>query len=326
MKKIRWGIVGPGGIANKFAKAIKNVDCAELVAVASRSEQSGKAFAEKYDITNIFCGYESMAKSDAVDAVYIATPHPFHKPCTELFLVNKKHVLCEKPICVNTEQAKALQKMAKENNVFLMEAMWTRFLPAINEALRVVKSGEIGEVLGVSADFCYSLTPEKEPKIYLNDMAGGSLLDVGVYGLHFAVLFLGNKPELISAISNTQNGVDVHTQVSLRYKDGAMANISSAIGVKKPENAYVYGSKGYIYLPMFYGAQELFITVGKSTQRINKPSIGDGFEEEIYEACNCINSGKIESDTLPLNESIAILEIMDEIRKQIGVKYPFDID
>ena len=326
MKKIRWGIVGPGGIANKFAKAIKNVDCAELAAVASRSEQSGKAFAEKYDIPNVFCGYESMAKSDAVDAVYIATPHPFHKPCTELFLENKKHVLCEKPICVNTTQAKALKKMAKDNDVFLMEAMWTRFLPAINEAISIVKSGEIGDVLGVSADFCYSLTPEEEPKIYLNNMAGGSLLDVGIYGLHFASLFLGSKPELINAVSNVQNGVDVHTHVLLRYNGGAIADISSAIGVKKPENAYIYGSKGHICLPTFYGAQELLLTVGENTRKIVKPSIGDGFEEEIYEACNCINSGKNESDTLPLNESIAILEIMDEIRKQIGVKYPFDIE
>lgn len=326
MKKIRWGIVGPGGIANKFAKAIKNVDCAELVAVASRSEQSGKAFAEKYDISNVFCGYESMAKSDVVDAVYIATPHPFHKPCTELFLENKKHVLCEKPICVNAMQAKALQKTAKENSVFLMEAMWTRFLPAVNEAISIVKSGEIGDVLGVSADFCYSSTPKEESKIYLNNMAGGSLLDVGTYGLHFASLFLGSNPELISAVSNVQNGVDVHTHVLLRYRNGAIADISSAIGVKKPPIAYIYGSKGRICLPTFYGAQELLLTVGENTKRIAKPSIGDGFEEEIYEACNCINSGKTESDTMTLNESIAILEIMDEIRKQIEVKYPFDVE
>lgn len=324
MKKIRWGIVGSGGIANKFANAIKKLDCAELVAVASRSEESGKAFAERYDIPYVFCGYENMAKSDVVDAVYVATPHPFHRPCSELFLKNKKHVLCEKPLCVNSKDAKELKELAKENNVFLMEAMWTRFLPAIKEAEKIVKNGEIGEIRGLRADFCYSLTPEKEPKIYRNDMAGGSLLDVGVYGLHFASLFLGNNPELINAVADVQNGVDVHTHVILKYKGGVLADISSAIGVKKPENAYVYGSNGYIKIPTFYGAQEIFLTVNGKTTQISKPSMGDGFEEEICEACSCINSGKLESNTMPLDESIIMLDIMDKIRSQINVKYPFD--
>ena len=134
MKKVRWGIVGPGNIANKFAKAIKNVETAELVAVAARSKEKGKIFAETYGIKNVFTGYEKMAESDLVDAVYIATPHPFHKPNAKMFLSAKKHVLCEKPVCVNAYQAENLKECAKENNVFLMEAMWTRFLPAINEA------------------------------------------------------------------------------------------------------------------------------------------------------------------------------------------------
>ena len=154
-KTIKWGIVGPGSIAKKFAKAVKNVEGAELFAVASRSYERSKEFAEEFDIPNVFGSYEEMANCDEIDAVYIATLHPFHKPCSEIFLNAKKHVLCEKPVCVNAKEARELFECAKKNNVFLMEAMWTRFLPAIQEAVKIAKSGEIGEIRGVSADFCY---------------------------------------------------------------------------------------------------------------------------------------------------------------------------
>lgn len=322
---IKWGIVGPGNIANKFAKAIKNVKGAELTAVASNSKERGRAFAEKFNIPNVFVGYEEMANSPLVDAVYIATPHPFHKPCAETFINARKHVLCEKPVCVNASQAIELLRCAEKNQVFLMEAMWTRFLPAISEALKIAQSGEIGEIRGVKADFCYSLTPMEEPKIYRNDMAGGSLLDVGVYGLNFAAIFLGNSPESITAASSIDYGVDCHTNILMKYKRGAIASVSSAINVLKPETVYVYGTKGYIALPNFYGAQEIIVSVNNEERRISRASIGDGFEEEIYEACNCIRQGKLQSDVMPMSESITILKQMDYIREQIGLKYPFDL-
>ena len=323
-KMIRWGIVGAGNIANKFAEAMNHVSGACLSAVASRTEQTGRAFAEKHHIEHLFVGYEEMAKSDMVDAVYIATPHPFHKPCAELFLKAKKHVLCEKPVCVNADQAKELKACAEENGVFLMEAMWTWFLPAIQEAVAVAKSGEIGVIRGVSADFCYSTTPEAEPKIYQNDMAGGSLLDVGVYGLTFAAVVLGEHPEHMVAVSDVTGGVDCQTNVLLKYANGVTAHVSSAINVRKPETAYIYGTKGYIEVPRFYGAQELIVHADAGKRHISKPSIGDGFEEEIIEACECIRAGKMQSDILPMSESIRIMQQMDEIRKQIHLAYPFD--
>lgn len=323
-KIIKWGIVGAGNIANKFAKAVKNVKGAELTAVASQSEGKGSVFADKYDIKNVFTSYEEMAKSDIVDAVYIATPHPFHKPCAEIFLNAKKHVLCEKPVCVNVKQAVKLKECAKENGVFLMEAMWTRFLPAIKEALKIVNSGEIGKIRGVKADFCYSSTPNDEAKIFRNDMAGGSLLDVGIYGLNFAAIFLGDNPESIISLSDVVNGVDFQTNVLIKYPNGTIASVSSAINVKKPETGYIYGTNGYIVLPQFYGAQELIVNSGNEERRISKPSIGDGFEEEIIEACHCINLGKMQSNVMPMSESIRILEQMDKIREQINLKYSFD--
>jgi len=173
----------------------------------------------------------------------------------------------------------------------------------------------------VEADFCYASSPEEEAKLFQNHMAGGSLLDVGVYGLHFSSLFLGSSPQKVCAAADVRDGVDLHTHVLLQYSNGAVAKVSSAIQLYKPEDAYIYGTKGFIYLPVFYGAQELVLHIGDEHSHIKKPSIGDGFEEEIYEVCHCIRSGRTESDILPLSESIRMMEIMDEIRKQIGVRY-----
>ena len=326
MDNIRWGIAGPGCIANKFAQAIKNVDGAELVAVASRTEANGKKFAMKYNIPMVFCGYEKMAESDDVDAVYISTPHPFHKPYAEMFLNAGKHVLCEKPVCVNTFQAIRLKECAEKNKVFLMEAMWTRFLPALNEVKAIINRGMIGDVMGLTADFCYSSSPEEEAKLFQNEMAGGSLLDVGVYGLHFASMFLGNNPQSVTSVARINYDVDCHTNIILKYENGAIANISSAIMLQKPETAYIYGTDGYICIPSFYGANDFFVNISGEEKHILKPAIGNGFEEEIYEACNCIRAGKTESDIMPMSESIEILKQMDIIREQVGVKYPYDGD
>ena len=325
MKKIRWGIAGPGKIAKKFAKAVLNLDCCELVAVASRSVERAEEFSKQFGIPNVFSSYEEMAQSDVVDAVYVATPHPFHKPCSEIFIRAKKHVLCEKPLCVNEKEATMLTNLAKENGVFLMEAMWTKFLPAINDAVKLVNDGEIGQIRALSADFCYNCPPSSEPKIYQNNMAGGSLLDVGVYGLHFASLFLGYEPESITASADVDYDVDCHTQVLMKYKNGAVANISSALNVYKPESAYIYGSKGYIFIPDFYKATEFFVRCeGKKEKHFVNKCIGDGFEEEIIEACMCINENKLESDVVPHCDTIKIMEQMDKIRGIIGLKYPFD--
>ena len=318
---IRWGIAGPGIIANKFACAVKNVEGACLTAVASRSLERAEAFAGKYQIPKVFGSYEEMAESDCVDAVYISTAHPFHKKCAEIFLKAGKHVLCEKPVCINAEQAAILQKCAKEHHVFLMEAMWTRFLPAIQEIKKVISDDVIGEIKSIEADFCYATTPEEEAKLFQNHMAGGSLLDVGVYGLHFVSLLLGKEPVHISAVANVTGGADLHTMILLKYQDGAIAKVSSAIDTCKPERAYIYGTKGYIYIPQFYGAQEFTVYVGNEEEHICRPSIGDGFEEEIYEVCKCIRAGKTESEILPMKDSIGILKQMDMIRQQIGVTY-----
>ena len=321
---IRWGIAGPGIIANKFAAAIKNVEDAELYAVASRSEERGIEFAEKYGVKTVHTGYESMANDPLVDAVYVSTPHPFHLPLARLFLEKGKHVLCEKPMTVNAAEARELARVAKENNVFLMEAMWSRFLPAVKEAVRIAKSGELGEIRSVSADFCYLLGKDEDNKLLIDSMAGGSLLDVGVYCLHFADLVLGRKPKTVSASARVSGGVDLSADMLLTYPSGATARLSSAMDHSKQSSGYIYGNLGYIFLPNFYKAREFYICKNGEERRVKMPPIGDGFEEEIIEVCRCVAEGKTESDTLPPSVTIEMMELMDAIRKQIGVVYPFE--
>lgn len=323
-KKIRWGIVGTGNIANRFANAVKNVDGAKLVAIASRTEEKGKKFAEEHNIENVFAGYEELAKSSSVDAVYIATPHPQHVSCAKLFLNAKKHVLCEKPICVNAKETVELSECAKENNVFLMEAMWTRFLPAIIEAQEIINRGEIGTIKNIQADFCYNYPYDRDCRVYNPKLAGGGLLDVGVYCLHFASVFLGDNPEKITAVGEVINGIDCQANYLLQYQNGAIANLSSAVTAQKPATAYIYGTDGYLEIPNFFGANELILHKNGEEKHIKKPYIGNGFEEEITEVCNCIRLKNLQSDVMPLAKSIKIMEQMDEIRKQIGLKYPFE--
>ena len=323
MKEVRWGIVGPGDIANKFARAVANVEGATVTAVASRSMEKGKAFAEKYGIEHVFEGYDKMAESDVIDAVYICTPHRFHYEIAKMYLEKGKHALVEKSMCVNTEQVLDLQKCAKEKNLFLMEAMWTRFLPALHEVREVIESGEIGEVRALEADFSFGIPVEVNSKLFDVNLAGGTTLDVGVYSLTFASMFLGDDYEKLYAVADVKNGVDLHTVILLKYKNGAIANVSGGIGVNKPRGAYIYGTKGHIFVPTFFAASEYTVKTENEERRVRKPPIAGGFEEEIIDACNCIRNGKTESDIMPVEQSVRICRQMDEVRRQIGVRYDF---
>ncbi len=320
---IRYGVIGTSWITEAFIRGALLTNEMELIAVCSRSLEKGAEFGAKFGVSTVFSTPEAMADSGLVDAVYIATPHPFHLPCALLYLKAGKHVLCEKPLCVNAAEAKALKACAEENGVFLMEAMWTRFLPAVQEAKRLAEDGLIGEIKGMRADFCYRLTPEQEPKIFRNDMAGGSLLDVGVYCLHFADLFLG-APKRTEAVSQLEYGVDSHTVLTLQYENGAIASLSSATTLRKPADGYLFGTKGYLYFPQFYGAREFTLCTKTEEKHYSFPPVGEGFEEEILEVCRCIEAGRNESDILPLSKTVEILEQMDGIRAQVGLRYPFD--
>jgi len=323
MELVRWGILGTGKIANKFAQAVQNAEGAKLVAVASRTEETAKAFAEKYNIAACFSSYEALAAFDGVDAVYIALPHTYHPIYAKLLMEAGKHVLSEKPICANAAQLEELQKIQKEKNVFLMEALWTRFLPAIHQLKHMLQEGIIGEVLEISADFCYNLD-DRTHHVFNRRYAGGALLDVGIYGLNFASILLGDDVADIKTAIYENNGVDERTNVLLTYQNGAIARVSAAISLEKPEDGYVYGSRGYIRVPHFYRASEFEVVTQEGSRVYSFPYKGNGFEEEIEECCCCIAAGKTQSSIMPLCQSAAILRLMDAIRRQCGIVYDVD--
>ena len=325
-KKIRFGIVGTGTIAHRFAEAIKNVDNAELVAVASRTEENAEKFGDEFDIPVRFDSYEKMAQSDVIDAAYIAVPHSGHIGCSCLMMNNGKHVLCEKPMAVNLAEAEAMFRCAEENGVLLMEAMWARLVPGTLKMLEIVESGVLGDILGVEGKFCYTMDEdEMDHHVFNPENGGGSLLDVGVYGLNFASWYLGKDVTEINAQSDFYNGVDSHTCAIIKYKNGAIADLSSAILLRKPNEGYVYGSRGYAHLRRFYAPQEIefFFNDGK-TEKISVPYAGNGFEEQITHFSECVLQGLKQSPVVTPEQTLYITRQMDEIRKMTGIVYPQD--
>lgn len=321
-KIIKWGIAGTGTIADKFTHAIKNVKTASLVAVVSRKSSNAEEFAKKHNIKNIFSDYKMMAEFDGIDAIYIATPHTLHYPHCILFLENGKHILCEKPIAVDEKELQGMIKTALKNNCFLMEGLWTRFLPAIIKAKELVDNGVLGEIRGVRADFCYNLENDKHSNVFNNNYAGGGLLDVGIYTLNIAEIFLGRDVEQIKAFSLIgESKTDEHTNILIKYKNGSIANLSCATIIEKPADAYIYGSKGLIRIPGFYGATELILNVNGTETQMKLPFLGNGFEEEIIYANDCIADGKTECIIMSHDNSLFITRQMDMIREEIGLKF-----
>ena len=322
MQTIRWGIVGPGKIARKFARAIENLPQCSLTAVCGTSMEKAEQFAKEFQIPHAFCSIDAMAAA-AVDAVYIATPHVSHLSCAEPLICAGKHILCEKPLCVNARQAERLQALAEEHQVFLMEAMWMRFNPALAKAKELLQSGAIGELRNLRCSVCGAV-PKDCARMYRNDLAGGALLDTGVYNLHFAHAFLG-EPAAIFAYGDVREDVDYQTAMTLRYANGAIAELFTAMDHREPMDAYLFGTKGYLRLPTLFGANEIYLRIGKEPEICYEcPCIGDGFEEEILEVCRCITEGKTQSDIHPMSNTITILKQMDEIRRRIGLRYDAD--
>ena len=326
MKKIRFGIVGTGNIAHRFAEAIKNVTQAELTAVASRTKENADIFGDEFNIPVRFSSYEAMAEADTIDVAYIAVPHSGHKACSMLMMNNGKGVICEKPLAVNEHEVQEMIECAKKNNVFLMEAMWARLVPGTIKLLELIGDGLLGEIKGVEGKFCYTMDDdEMDHHVLKPEHGGGSLLDVGCYGLSFASWYLGKSIEELHAACDTFNGVDSHTCVLLKYKNGAIADLSSAVLLRKPNEGYIYGTKGYVHINRFYAPQEIEIKLlDGTTQNISVPYLGNGFEEQIIHVCECVSKGLTESPVNTFEQSIFIAKQMDEIRKIIGVKYPQD--
>lgn len=327
MRKINWGVIGCGHIANVFAKGLQALEQGTLLAAASQSLKRASAFCKEHRIKRRFNNYHELVCDPDIDAIYIATTHNFHFENTKLCLEHDKHVLCEKPFTVNAHQANELIELAREKNLFLMEAVWTRFLPAILKLSEYLNQGIIGEIKSLKADFCFNGDFGVEHRLRNKKLAGGALLDLGIYPINLASLLFANQPERIqsSAVLET-NGVDESSYYLFDYPNGKTAMLSSSYSQQGAIEAMVCGSKGYIRIPDFIGARQLQIHLqDKPFQILDFPFDEDQqFSFEIAHAMDCISKGKNESNIMPISETLAIMKTMDKLRAQWNLKYPFE--
>ena len=325
-KKIRWGILGPGGIAHKFATGLKAVPDAKISAVGSRDLQRANTFADTFDVPHRHGSYIELVDNPEIDVIYVATPHPFHKECAMLCLEAGKAVLCEKPFTVDAEQAEELIAYARERKQFLMEAMWTRFLPVIVKVREWLAEGAIGEPRLLTADHGSrkTLSPETlEGRLFNPKLGGGGLLDVGVYTVALAYMVFGAPSKLTSLAHIGATNVDEQASILLGYDSGQIANLFCAIRTETLKEARIIGTEGAIHIPEFWQATSAtLIRVGKDPVHIEMPFIANGHENQAIEVINCIWEGKLESDVMPLDESLSIMKTMDTVRKQWGLEYP----
>ncbi len=326
MQEIRWGIIGCGGIAHTFATGLQALESGMLLAGSSRTSGRAKEFAEKHRIARSYSSYETLVGDADIDAVYVATTHNFHYENVKLCLEHGKHVLCEKPFTINAAQSRELIGLAKAKNLFLMEALWTRFLPAIQHMKRLLDAGTIGKVQTVYANFCIGNDFAPDHRLRNIDLAGGSLLDLGIYPISMADIVFNTKPQRIQSVAtmDKDTGVDEHSCYFFEYIGGQKAVLSASYSQSAPVEAIVSGTKGFIRLPHFLGATELHIhRTGEAPEVLEFPyGEGENFKYEIAHAMECIAAGKTESDIMPLSKTLEIMETMDALRAQWGLAYP----
>jgi predicted dehydrogenase len=324
IKKIRWGIIGLGKIAHSFAHDLQLVEGNELSAVASRRLGKAELFAEKYQVKKAYGSYAEILKDDDIDIIYVATPHISHMEFSIAAMESGKHVLCEKPLAVNAQQVQKMILSSKENNVFLMEAFWSRFNPAIGEVFRLIKKGTIGEVNYVNADFSFYTNASYSSRLMNIELAGGALLDIGIYPIFLAYSIFG-MPEQVSATSRFHpTGVDVQTAALLKYKNG-IANLMCGFKSSSDMVAKIYGTKGSIFIDsIWHMAQGFTVDINNEKKHYSFPTKGNGLIYEIEECNRCILANQLESPNWTHQNSLDIISITDEIRKQTGIKYPFE--
>ena len=322
---VRWGILGTGKIARAFANALKDTPGARLAGVGSRTLASAQAFADEFGVA-AYGSYEALAQAGDVDLVYVGTPHPAHVDNVRLALDAGKGVLCEKPFTMNRHEAEELVALARANKLFLMEAMWTRFMPALAEVRRVVESGEIGRVTQVIADLGFKAEFGHEHRVFNPVLGGGALLDLGIYPLSIAVALLGPVESVAAQAEIGPTGVDEQTGFVLRHSEGGLSMCSCSLRARLPSELTIAGERGHVRMnSMFHRAQTVTVTRADGIARtVPTPFLGNGYVHEAIEAQRCWQAGLIESPGMTHDDTLALMGVMDEIRRQIGVHYAAD--
>jgi len=325
--KIRWGIISTGHISGSFAEALAIIPDAELAAVASRKLEPAQEFAKKYNIPKAYATYQELADDPDIDVIYIGTPHTFHLENSVMCMRKGKAVLCEKALTINAEEAREMVRVAREENVFLMEAMIPRQIPLLKKVINWIKDGRIGEVRMVKATRCARGEFIPEARQLNPELGGGSLLDVGVYVISFAQQVLGKAPVESLGLSHIgEIGSDEQGVAILKYDKGEIADLSFALRTNAVDEAYILGTDGYIKVHELFAVptKASLIIDKKEVDVIEEPIIGNALNYEAEEVMRCLREGLKESPYMPLDESILIMEIMDMIRKPWGLVYSND--
>lgn len=327
--KIRWGILGCGRIARKFAADLRLVADAELTAIASRNKETLELFGKDFPCKHLHNSYESLAANKEVDVIYIATPHSHHYEHALLCLNHDKAVLCEKAFAINSQQATEMIKTAKERKVFLMEALWTKFLPHYKKLQELLQQKTLGEIKSVLVNFGFKTSANSPKRLFDPLLGGGTLLDIGIYNVFITMSVLG-KPDVIEAtMTPSSTGVDEQMAVLFKYNNGAMAQLFSSFVTNLPIQAEINGTEGCITLTArFYepsatiqlyrqvpGEKE-FIAVAKED--------GFGYQYEARHVNECLKKGLIESPVMTHADTLLLMEILDRIRNKARIKYPAD--
>jgi predicted dehydrogenase len=322
---IRWGIIGTGGIATTLASDLRLMPGASLVAVGSRSQSTADEFGARFDVPHRHATYDDLVNDPDVDAVYVSTPHPGHHNAALSAINAGKAVLVEKPFTMNAKEASSLIDAARSRGVFLMEAMWARFLPHMVRVRELLAARALGDVRIVIADHNQWFARDPNHRLFDPALGGGALLDLGIYPMSFASMVFGTPTRVTAVSDRAFTGVDATTSAILQYDDGAHSVVTTSLQVAGPNRAVIVGTEARIEIDATFYAPTSFTLIardGTKVERFAGSVEGRGMQFEVAEVMACMRAGKLESDVLPLDETLAIMDTLDEIRRQIGLVYP----
>jgi len=327
-RKIRWGILGCGNIANKFADDLRWVDDAELMAVASRDQAKAIEFSKRHNSKLSFGSYEDLVASPEVDVVYVATPHGLHREHALLCIQHKKAVLCEKAFALNSFDANVMIDAAKKNQVFIMEAFWTKFIPQFEKVVSLIQSGAIGEIKLIQADFGFKASTPPAPRLYEPHLGGGALLDIGIYPVFLAISLLGRPVDIFATMKPFPTGVDQQIAIVLKFATGALANLSATFEAVTPVEATISGSEGCIRMTNRFHNPTGNVALMKNFEPIDIGPIhreeGHGYQFEARHVGECLRKKLIESPVMRHADTLLLMETLDRIRTVCGIHYPAD--
>lgn len=320
---MKIGILGCGVMAETFADTLRQMGEVECYAAASRTLKRAEEFAGKYGFKKAYGSYEELCADQEVELIYIATPHSSHFDNMKLCIRHKKPVLCEKSFTVNAREAEQIREYAEQEQVFVAEAIWTRYMPSRNMIQEIIDSGIIGDISVLTANLSYPISHKE--RIMRPELAGGALLDIGVYGVNFAMMHFGTDIERIeSSVRMTDTGVDAMESITIFFRGGRMAVLTHDIYSRSDRKGIFYGEKGYIIVENINNPQSISVydTEDRLVRRMDVPKQISGYEYEVLECIDAVRSGEKESSSMPLSDSIKVMGIMDQLRGQWGLVYP----